>query len=40
MAAGKAKLEFVRAYYEFSPKMLYTDTRGAAAAADKGKEKA
>lgn len=33
MAADKAKLAFVRAYYEFSPKALYTDTRGAAAAA-------
>lgn len=32
VAAGKAKLEFVRAYYEFSPKSLYSDTRAAAAA--------
>ena len=27
MAGDKAKLEFVRAYYEFLPKSLYTDTR-------------
>lgn len=26
-AAGKAKLEFVRAYYEFPAKALYNDTR-------------
>ena len=39
MAADKARLEFVRTYYEFLPKVLYTDTRAAAAAADKGKGK-
>ena len=33
MAADKAKLEFVKAYYEFSPKSLYSDARGAAAPA-------
>ena len=27
MAGDKAKLEFVRTYYEFLPKSLYTDTR-------------
>ena len=32
MKTEKAKLEFVKAYYEFLPKALYTDTRGAAAA--------
>ncbi|GAB4818224.1 hypothetical protein N2152v2_005270 [Parachlorella kessleri] len=28
MKTEKAKLEFVKAYYEFLPKALYTDTRG------------
>ena len=27
LAGDKAKLEFVRSYYEFLPKSLYTDTR-------------
>ena len=27
MTAAKAKLEFVRAYYEFLPKSLYKDER-------------
>jgi hypothetical protein len=27
MVGDKAKLEFVRTYYEFLPKSLYTDTR-------------
>ena len=27
-AADKAKLEFVKTYYEFTPKALYKDTRG------------
>ena len=33
MPGAKAKLEFVRCYYEFLPKSLYTDTRAVAAAA-------
>lgn len=36
MATAKAKLEFVRAYYEFSPKSLYKDERGAAAEKKEG----
>lgn len=36
MAAAKAKLEFVRAYYEFSPKSLYKDERGAGAEKKEG----
>lgn len=37
VAADKAKLEFVRAYWEFPAKALYQDARAAAApaAADK-----
>jgi hypothetical protein len=31
MNIEKAKLAFVKAYYEFLPKSLYNDTRGAAA---------
>ena len=33
MAADKARLEFVRSYYEFSPKALYKDARGEGGAA-------
>lgn len=29
MATPKARLEFVRAYYEFGPKALYSDMRAA-----------
>lgn len=36
VATAKAKLEFVRAYYEFSPKSLYKDERGAAAEKKEG----